>query len=107
MSMAEKLWDLANLIAGFGVLQAIATIFALTKGELKGLRGLAAHRYAAIGTVVFTLFYVIAIIWCGLLGAGFGQAGQFDGVACDDTWPCLWCSSFYGSCGHCSLGSLA
>ena len=73
MINAEKLWDLANLVTGFGVLQAIATIFAIAKEELKGIRGLDAHRWAVIGTAIFTSVYVVGIIGCGWLGAGLDK----------------------------------
>lgn len=70
MNHAEKLWDLANIITGFGVLQAVATIFAIAKGELKGINGSDAHCWAIFGTGVFTVVYAVGIIGCGCLGAG-------------------------------------
>jgi hypothetical protein len=36
-NMTDKLWDLANLVTSFAVLQTVATIIAVTKGELKVL----------------------------------------------------------------------
>ena len=64
--MSEKLWDLANLITGFAVLQTLATIFALIKkgGEIDALKGAPAHLWAFVATFIFTVLYVGAIIWC-------------------------------------------
>ena len=36
-SMPDKLWDLANLITSFAVVQTAATAIAVTKGDLKAL----------------------------------------------------------------------
>ena len=65
VKMAEKLWDLANLITGFAVLQTLATIFALIKkgGEIE-LKGAPAHLWTFVATFIFTVLYVGAIIWC-------------------------------------------
>ena len=75
-NMAEKLWDLANLVTGFGVVQTLATTFAIAKRELKGFKGPTPHRFAFAGAVVFTLFYVIAILWCGRIGSLLDKAGN-------------------------------
>ena len=72
-AMAEKLWDLANLLTGFAVAQSIATTFGLAKREMKAIAGASAHKWAAIGTIGFTVFYVIAIIACGIAGDRLDQ----------------------------------
>lgn len=64
IKMAEKLWDLANLLTGFAVVQSIATTFTVAKGDLESLVGCDAHFMAMIVTLVFTIFYIIAILWC-------------------------------------------
>jgi hypothetical protein len=65
VDMSDKLWDLANLITGFAVLQTLATIFALIKtGEIDALKGAPAHLWAFAATLIFTVLYVGAIIWC-------------------------------------------
>lgn len=74
--MPEKLWDLTNLITGFGVLQPLATTFALIKGELRALKGVAAHRVVFIATILFTLLYVGAIIWCWVIGSSLDDANN-------------------------------
>jgi hypothetical protein len=74
LSAPDKLWDLANTVASFGVLQTIATIFTVTKGEFVGLRGRLAHTFAYIGTVVFAAFYVASIVWCGFVGSSLDKA---------------------------------
>jgi hypothetical protein len=66
--LAEKLWDMANLITGFAVAQVVATTFAFVKGDLKVIAGAFRHWIALSGTFVFTGFYVFAIIWCGCEG---------------------------------------
>lgn len=67
MQMAEKLWDLANLVTGFAAVQSIAFIYGLVSQNLK-IKGREAHWSAAIGTTVFTFLYVVAVIWCGSKG---------------------------------------
>ena len=52
VNMPEKLWDLANLITGFAIVQTLATTFALAEGELKIMKGPTAHSYAVIGTII-------------------------------------------------------
>jgi hypothetical protein len=76
VNMPEKLWDLANLITGFAILQTLATTFALAKGELEILKRAAAHRWAVIGTIVLTVCYVIAICWCGYEGCKLDSASN-------------------------------
>ena len=63
--MADKLWDLANLITGFAIAQNLATTFAMAKGEFRNsLKGTAAHIVAFVSTIVFTILYFCAIWWC-------------------------------------------
>jgi hypothetical protein len=77
LNMPEKLWDLANLITGFGVLQSLAMTFALTKSdEFKLLSGAAAHWCTLGGTVFFTALYIGAIIWCNNIGAPLDRAND-------------------------------
>ena len=45
--MAEKLWDTANIIAGFAIVQAIATTFSLARLDLKALIRAGGARHAA------------------------------------------------------------
>ena len=74
INMPEKLWDLANVITGFGVLQSLAMTFALTKSdELRLLNTEAGHWCAFGGTVVFTALYIIAIIWCRIAASSNGD----------------------------------
>jgi hypothetical protein len=67
LNMAEKLWDLANLVTGFAVVQTLAFIYSLLKRDIK-LPNRSAHWWAAIFTSAFTVGYVIAVIWCGSKG---------------------------------------
>jgi hypothetical protein len=71
--MAEKLWDLANLITSFAILQTIATTFAITKGDITGFKGWNAHLFGLVGGAVFAFFYVIAIAWCGVVGSSLDK----------------------------------
>jgi hypothetical protein len=66
--MVGKLWDIANYVTGFAVAQVLATSFGIAKKELKALKGLLAHWIAFGGTLVFTVFYITAIWWCGHKG---------------------------------------
>ena len=50
LNIAEKLWDLGNLVTGFGVVQSLATTYAVAKGELRGFEGTRLHLLAAAGT---------------------------------------------------------
>lgn len=62
---AEKLWDLANGVTGFAVLQSIATTFAVASGDLdKALIGTSEHVAGIFLTLVFTVFYVYAVRAC-------------------------------------------
>jgi hypothetical protein len=67
-NMSEKLWDLANLITGFAVLQTLAMLFAVIKGDIPVLMQATVRRLAFVGTIVFTLLYMGAITWCGIEG---------------------------------------
>ena len=69
IKLAEKLWDLANIVTGFAVAQVIATTFALANNQIAALTGRAARWIAFVCTVVFTGFYLGAIIWCNHKGA--------------------------------------
>lgn len=66
--MAEKLWDLANYVTGFAIAQVIATTFAIANRQILALNGARAHWIALAITLVFTGFYITAIIWCGRKG---------------------------------------
>jgi hypothetical protein len=68
LNAVEKLWDLANLITGFAVVQSLAVTFGLVKRDLKMLRGPKAHWSAAVGTLLFTVGYVAAVEYCGKKG---------------------------------------
>jgi len=69
MEMAEKLWDLANVITGFSVLQSLAMIFALGKGDFNdSLRSRSDHLLAFGTSLFFGVLYVLAIYWCGNSG---------------------------------------
>ena len=68
--MAEKLWDLANVVTGFAVAQGIATTFVIAKGDLNNsLRGSGAHFVAIGATLVFSAFYIFAILRCRAKGS--------------------------------------
>jgi hypothetical protein len=69
MEMADKLWDLANIVTGFSVAQSLATTFMLAKDEMKLLHDETGYRLMCIGTGLFTLFYVVVIVLCGIAGA--------------------------------------
>jgi len=68
MNMADKLWDLANLVTGFASAQSLAFIFGLVSDNLKLVKGRDAHWAAAIGTSIFTIGYIAAVVWCGYKG---------------------------------------
>jgi len=65
MDMPEKLWDLANLVTGFAVVQSLALIYGLVKDEFKLLKSRAAHWSAVLGTVFFSTVYVLIVWYCG------------------------------------------
>src|ERR1700722_7974203 len=67
--MAGKLWDLANLLTAFSVVQSLTTMFAIVKGELdKWLVDPTAHYRALCGILLFTILYEIPVIYCGYKG---------------------------------------
>lgn len=75
IKMAEKLWDLANLVTGFAVAQSIATTFVIAKGDLNNsLRGPGAHFVAIGATLIFTVFYIFAILWCRAKGSSLDSS---------------------------------
>jgi len=75
-SMPEKLWELANLVTAFAVVQSLATAFALVKGELNVLRGWTAHCSMFAATSFFFVCYLIAIFWCGYVGASLDKSSE-------------------------------
>lgn len=62
--MAEKLWDLANLITGFAVAHALTMSYAIAKHEMVSLKDNTAHAVALVLSLIFTFLYVGAIWWC-------------------------------------------
>ena len=63
--MADNLWDLANIVSGFAIVQSIATAFALSKGDFRFLlRTKSDHIWGIVGTIVFTAFYLVSVFWC-------------------------------------------
>jgi hypothetical protein len=86
VNLAEKLWDMANLITGFAAAQTLATTFAVAKGDLKVLRGTLGHGIAFSGTFIFTAFYVVAIMWCGSEGSSLSH----------DEQRAVWCHATEG-----------
>jgi hypothetical protein len=68
--MADKLWDLANIVTGFAIAHSLATVFMLAKDEMKLLHDETGYRLMYIGTTVFTLFYLTVILLCGLAAPG-------------------------------------
>jgi len=68
--MAEKLWDLANLITGFAVAQCLATLFAVVKGDLnRWLTMPKDYLRSGAGMATFTALYCVALWYCGSRGA--------------------------------------
>jgi hypothetical protein len=63
--MAENLWELANIISGFAVIQSIATAFALAKGDFRfSLRTKTEHVIGIASASVFAIFYAGTVAWC-------------------------------------------
>jgi hypothetical protein len=85
MNMSEKLWDLANLVTGFAVVQSLAFIFTMAKNEIK-MPTLLAHWFAFFGTVLFTVGYSVAIVFCGAEGRHRDLVDHAD----------LWCWVTFG-----------
>ena len=70
INMVEKLWDLANLVTAFAVVQTLTLTYSMAKGELRiSLEGRRNHWGAFATTIVFTIFYLTAIIWSGIKGS--------------------------------------
>lgn len=68
--IAAKLWDAANLVTAFAVAQNLAMVYSIAKGDWTLLlKGSAAHGLALAATIVFTVFYIVAIVWCGRRGS--------------------------------------
>jgi amino acid transporter len=67
--MAEKLWEMANLITGFAVVQSVGTAFALSKGDLRySLTTTPGHIGVFVVTIGFAFAYTFAIRWCSQKG---------------------------------------
>jgi amino acid permease len=75
-NVPEQLWDLANLVTGFAIVQTLTTTITVAKGELKVLKGQTAHWIALVGTAFFLPFYIAAIVWCGAVGSSLDDAGN-------------------------------
>jgi hypothetical protein len=73
INLADKLWDIANFVTGFAIAQVLATTFALVKTELKPLTGALAHWIAFLTTLLFTGFYIYAIVWCEIEGTSISS----------------------------------
>jgi hypothetical protein len=68
--MAGRLWELANLLTAFSAAQSLATLFAVVRGDLdKWLVDWKAHKRSFWGTILFSILYEIAVIYCGYQGA--------------------------------------
>ncbi|MGA8366044.1 MAG: hypothetical protein ACLQMT_05425 [Candidatus Acidiferrales bacterium] len=83
LKMADKLWDLANLVTGFAIAQNLAFTYSMAQHDLQ-VRGRGRHWGAFAGAVVFTIFYVVAVRLCGREGRLLdgGQAHMW----CYVTW---------------------
>jgi len=75
-SMPKQLWDLANLVTSFAIVQTLATTITVAKGELKVLKGTGPHLIALAGTAFFFPLYIAAIVWCGAEGSSLEGAGE-------------------------------
>jgi hypothetical protein len=87
--MADKIWDLANLITGFAVVQGFATILLVVKGELRSLRGIGAHAVACVLTAVSTTLYVLAVRWCNAVGLRLNKGENADIWSMVSTGRCV------------------
>lgn len=85
MDMPEKLWDLANLVTGFAVVQSLALTYALVKDEVKAVRDSVSHWTAAIGTCIFNFFYMVAAAYCG------SEGRKLDVKSDPRTWSLVTC----------------
>lgn len=63
-TLSEKLWDLANIITGFSILQAIAISIAIGKIEIKQLQGSAAGWSTFFLTLICSTAYVVGVWAC-------------------------------------------
>lgn len=80
MDWISKLWDLANVVTGFAIVQSIATIFALAKGDLRrSMKTRGDHVAAFVFTLCFTTGYIYAIAKLKSLAVPFMKGG-FDGA---------------------------
>jgi hypothetical protein len=86
VQMADKIWDLANIVTGFSVAQSLATIFMLAKDEMKLLHDDNGYRIMRKATAVYTLFYLAAIILCGVAGAKLDTGAKPDHSDNTDVW---------------------
>ena len=85
-TMAEKIWDLANLVTAFSLAQSLGTVFAVLKGDLDlWLVDTKSHRMAGYGIFVFVIIYTTVIIWCG-----------YNGIMIDSNNSHIWCTSTIG-----------
>jgi hypothetical protein len=67
--MAENLWELANLVAGFSVAQSLATLFAVVRGDLnKMFDDRRSHCLSLIGIASSTALYALSVVYCGYEG---------------------------------------
>ena len=76
LNLADKMWDLANLVTGFAIAQSLGTTFALAKFELKALTGSVAHWVAFVFTLILTGFYIKAIFLCANMATEHSAFGS-------------------------------
>jgi len=62
--LSEKLWDLANLITGFAIAQAIAYLYSLGKND--GAQSIAGLIILVVLVLIifFHILYMWAVLWC-------------------------------------------
>ncbi len=75
--MENHLWDLANIITGFAVVQSLAFLYALAQNEfMKAVDNRDAQKIIIPATVVASIFYCGAVFLLGRAGTSLAESHQ-------------------------------
>jgi hypothetical protein len=92
INMAGKLWDIANLVTGFAIVQSLALTYSLANHTIK-MSDTPSHMFAFIGTLIFTTGYIVAIRICGSKGR------RLDSETNADAWRTVTTGRVITVCG--------
>ena len=96
--MENHLWNLANVITGFAVVQSLAFLYALGTTEfMEAVRSPLALWTIAVATVVASAVYCCAIYWVSLKGALLADDERTKEIWTSVTWGRLGAICLFNS----------